>query len=406
MSEPEPDKSQRLWTPAYTSVVLAQMAIGYAFSTFLLLPKYLATELHGTPSQIGHVGAVPGLVAGLVVPFVGGALDRVGRRPLMQLGAALCAACALLWLVVDDLGPAAFAVQVLFGLSFMMALSASSTLIADVSPSARLSQAIGTFGAANIAMNALAPSIAEPLAAHYGWPVAFWLSAAAAVAGLLLTLRIPEPARSRAHSSDSDVLQTFQVARKILPCLVAMLTCGAAFGAVFTFYQPYVLAQGATQVANFFIGFTLAAVTTRMGLGGFADRVGRRRVAICAFSAYALAVLAMTQLTADSLLIFGLAFGFAHGVFFPALSAFALEFTEPQERGRATTAMTGAFHLGNTLSLLGCGWVAEAWGYPQAFALASGIAWIGVAVLFTKTEAPTPAWTNAETEPAPATVER
>jgi len=393
---------QPVWTRGFAAVVAAQMAFGYAISTFLLLPKYLATELHGSASQIGHVGAVPGLTAALIVPFVGGALDRIGRRPLMQIGAVLGTGCALLWLLVDEIGPAAYALQVMSGLAFMLTFSGSSTLVADEAPAAKLGQAIGIFGAANITMNALSPGIAEPLAARFGWSAAFILAAFAFALSFALSFRIEERMRpAPLEHGGSDLAETLGVAARLSPYLIAMLTCGAAFGAVFTFYQPFVIAQGATQVSTFFVGFTLAAVMTRVALGGVADRFGRRRIALIAFVGYALMVLAMTQLTPGLLLFLGFGFGCAHGFFYPALSAFSLEFTQAHERGRAMTLTNGAFHLGNTFSVLCCGWAADSYGYPSAFLLASGIAWLGVGVLVWDTlhrSAPAPALALAASE--------
>ena len=53
---------------------------------------------------------------------------------------------------------------------------------------------------------------------------------------------------------------------------------GAAFGAMFTFSQPFALELGITRVRGFFIAYTAAALFSRLGIGGLADRVGRLRV--------------------------------------------------------------------------------------------------------------------------------
>jgi predicted MFS family arabinose efflux permease len=273
----------------------------------------------------------------------------------------------------------------LSGLAFMLAFSGASTLSTDLAPEERLGQAIGIFGAANITMNAVAPAIAEPLAQQLGWPWAFALAAASSVLSLLITRIVREAPRTRVAqaSGSSDLRETLAVARRLLPQLTAMATCGASFGAVFTFYQPWVLAQGATQVSMFFVGFTVAAVSTRVGLGSIADRFGRRRVALRAFALYATVVLAMTQLTPAGLFGFGVAFGFAHGFFYPALNALALESTAISERGRAMTLVNGAFHLGGTLSALSMGWVAHNYGYAPVFVLASLVTFFGLGVLYT-----------------------
>ncbi len=386
-SEEDSTHSTPVITRNFVAVVVTQMFFGYALSTFLLLPKFLATELHGTASQIGHVGAVPGFTAALIVPFVGSALDRFGRRPLMRAGAILGAACAMLWLFVESIGPAVYLLQVLSGVAFMLSFSGASTLVADAAPPEKLGQAIGLFGAANISMNALSPALAEPLAAHFGWHSAFVVSTLVFLVGLTASLAIREPDRKHlapatANGGSQTSSGTREVAVKMFPYMIAMITCGAAYGTVFTFYQPFVLAQGAEHVSTFFIGFTSAAVLVRLGLGGFADRIGRRRVAFWSLVGYVCMVVSMTQLTPELLLPLGFGFGAAHGLFYPALSAFALEFTALHERGRAMTLMNGSFHFGTTSSVLCCGWVAEAYGYPQAFVLAAIIAGLGVCALY------------------------
>jgi MFS family permease len=378
-----------MFGPAFLKVIFAQMSFNYGLSTYLLLPKYLSTELGAHASDLGLMSAIQGVVAVLAVPFIGGFLDRVGRRPLMAAGAILLFVYSLAWLGVDHLGPLAFGLQVLSGLAFMLTFSGASTLSTDLVPQERLSQAIGIFGAANITMNAVAPAIAEPIAQYFGWFWAFALASASSVLSLLLMRMVTEPVRARqprASGGPSDLAATLSVARRLWPYVAAMASCGAAFGAVFTFYQPWVLAQGAINVSLFFVGFTLAAVSTRVGLGSIADRFGRRRVALRAFALYAAVVLSMTQLTPARLLGFGLAFGFAHGFFYPALNALALETTGAAERGRAMTLINGAFHLGTTVSALALGWVAHSFGYVPVFVLASLIAFLGLGVLYTAGE--------------------
>jgi predicted MFS family arabinose efflux permease len=365
------------------AVICAQMACNYAVSTFLLLPKYLSTELGASASDLGHVNAIQGLIAALSVPFVGGLLERVGRRPLMAAGAALMVVYSLCWLAIDHIGPAVFGLQVVLGLANMIAFSGSITLVTDLAPASRLGQAIGVYGAGNIGMNALAPAVAEPLAARWGWQLPFELAAAFALLSLVLTRRVREPARMRDPAAvGGDLLQTFRVASGVRWYLLAMVCCGAAFGAVFTYYQPYVLEQGAKNVSIFFVGFTTATVLTRVGLGSLADRYGRRMIARRALVAYSLVVLSMTQLSPSWLLWFGLAFGFVHGFFYPALSALTLELADIRVRGRAMTLVTGAFNLGNMLSIVSLGWVAHTYGYPPVFMLASLVTALGVAILY------------------------
>jgi MFS family permease len=379
----EAPKASSVWTRPFLTVVVTQLTFGYSVSTFLLMPKYLSTVLGASASQIGRVGALPSFAAVLAAPFVGGWLDSLGRKPLIALGTSLGALCAASWLLVDHLGPLVYALQLCNGLAFMITFNASGTLVTDQAPPERLGQAIGLFGAANMSMSAIAPAAAEALAAHVGWHAAFGLAAFAALAALGLSRRIDEPAR--AHSPRTvrpSLAPTLGLAKRLLPHAFAMITCGAAYGAVFTYYQPFVLAQGAKHVSAFFIGFTLAALTTRIGLGSLPDRIGRRRVSFGSYVLYAGVVLGMTQITPARLLPLGFLFGCAHGFFYPALNALCVEQTRPEQRGRVMTLVNGSFQLGNMSSILLFGWVAERHGYPLVFVLASGLAWLGVLALY------------------------
>ncbi len=374
-----------LWTRPFLMVVVTQMTFGYSVSTFLLMPKYLSTVLGASASQIGRVGALPSFAAVVAAPFVGGWLDSVGRKPLIALGCTLGASCAATWLCVDHLGPLVYLLQLVNGLAFMITFNASGTLVTDQAPPERLGQAIGLFGAANMSMSAIAPAVAESLAARASWRAAFALAAVAALCALLMSRRILEAPRTRDPDAPriprSSLAPSWQVARRLLPHSFAMISCGAAFGAVFTYYQPFVLAHGAKQVSGFFIGFTVAAMTTRLGLGSLPDRLGRRRVALGSFIFYACIVLAMTQITPARLLALGFLFGCAHGFFYPALNALCVEQTLPAQRGRVMTLVNGSFQLGNMSSVLAFGWVAERYGYPTVFVLASAVTWLGVGAL-------------------------
>jgi MFS family permease len=376
-----------MWTRAFVTVVTAQMTFGYASSTFLLLPKYLSTELHASASQIGHVMAATNLAAVIAIPFVGTAIDRFGRKPLVLLGCGLTMLYALGWLFVTKLDAFMLGLQVLGGISFMIAFNAAGTIVADQAPAERLGEAIGIFGAANMAMSAIAPATAELLAVSVGWHAAFGLAAAVALVSLVLAQRIHEqrvPAASTAASAASGLgfAAMLPLLRRQLPQSIAMTMCGAGFGAVMTFYQPFVIAQGAQHVSGFFVGFTVAAVATRLLFGSLPDRVGRRRAAIGSDVCFAAMVLAMIALTPGRLLLFGFLFGCTHGIFYPSLSASCVEQSAIAERGRVMTLVMGAFRLGNVASALVLGSIAELYGFRTVFVVAAAGCMIGVAALY------------------------
>ena len=94
----------RLLHADFVALLFVQMAIGYAFATFFLLPKFLVEQLHASPTEIGLISAGFGFAGMCAMPFVGRLLDRGGERRAILLGSALLGVAALLFTLVDRIG--------------------------------------------------------------------------------------------------------------------------------------------------------------------------------------------------------------------------------------------------------------------------------------------------------------
>lgn len=98
-------------------------------------------------------------------------------RHYLLLGAAITMMLGSLgFAALDGLGLPAYALRGLHGAAFTIFVSTTMTLTVDLAPPARLGQAVGLIGAANLATNALGPAIAEPVADAHGWRTVFILS--------------------------------------------------------------------------------------------------------------------------------------------------------------------------------------------------------------------------------------
>jgi predicted MFS family arabinose efflux permease len=227
-------------------------------------------------------------------------------------------------------------------------------------------RAFGSAGAASLLMNALASSATEHLADAYGWATAFQVAGAASFAAFALAFGQPYVDEA---SSAPAALSVRSAALKRRAGSYATFAAGAGFGMLVTFTQPYALSLGAVHVASLFAGYTLTALFVRLGLGGVADRWGRRPVATVALGTYAFTVLAAAALKPDFLFALGLSFGVAHGLAWPALSALAVESAPRGRVGSALTGMQAYFAAGTVLAVWVGGRLVDARGYASAFAL-------------------------------------
>ncbi len=360
-----------LFRSRFLLLLAVQFVFGLGFSSFFLLPKYL-TEVHGADADvIGRIMAAGPVAAVAAIPFVAHLIDRVRRRWLLALGALSMVLGALGFYFQTELGPATYLFRALQGAGFTVYMSTGSTLVVELSPAARLGQAIGLLGAANLATNAIGPGLAEPLAHHYGWQPVFAASAACSLLAFLGVFLVREEPRNQA-GAQATPLRLWQP--RLVRLLYAGVVIGVSFGSVITFYQPLALEQGIHEVRGLFIGYTISALAVRVVFGGWLDRFNRQRVAFVSAVLYALAVLATAALRPGLLFPIGLLLGLAHGTLYPVLSALVLEGAEPRTRGTLMTCVGGSFNVGMTLSTLGCGYIAAAVGYRALFVLASLVA--------------------------------
>ena len=94
----------RLLSPGFTALLIANVCFGYAFSSVLLLPKFLNLALFAGPAQVGALTAVHGAVIVFLLPFLGAAVDRRGRRGFLVAGAPMMAAASAGYAAVDEVG--------------------------------------------------------------------------------------------------------------------------------------------------------------------------------------------------------------------------------------------------------------------------------------------------------------
>ncbi len=382
MSDARSAASPRLFTARFVTLLGAQAGFGYAFSSFLLLPKFVVWELDGSADDIGLIEAIHGLPSVLLMPIIGGWVDRVGRRGFLTGGALLMAACCLAFAWVDSVGPLLYGLRALQGLAFAMAFTGGATLAVDQAPAERLAQAIGLFGLTFLSMNAVAPAALEAIAERHGWSTGFAGAAAAALLCALLSRFLRDrriPAAQTATEGTLSAVWAFARRPRQLRTSAVIALAGAALGVIFRFYQPYARELGVERVGSFFVSYALLAVAVRVGLGERVDRSGRRRVALGCLVAYVAILLGMSRMQAGMLVWFGGAMGATHGLFYPAFNAVAAEGVEPGERGKMMSLFQGMWQAGFALAQLGLGLLAERRGYPTVFvagALCAALAWL------------------------------
>lgn len=352
---------------------LANFFFFSSLNAFSLLPLYIKT-LGGTESQIGWVMGSYSLTAILGQPLAGALVDRFGRKRFLLLGSALGILASVGFAFSTHMDARFIFFRILQGIGYSTFYVANLTLVAEIVPSSRRGEAVGLFGISGLITIALSPALGEQVIHRAGYSV-FFLAAAVAATGCLLTSlafrNIASMPREAASSGPSFLIPPV----RILPPILLSLVFGLTSGAVFVFLPTYATQAGLPRIGGFYIAYSVAAIGIRLACGRLSDRWGRRRVILPALLLMGSGTLGLVWLVSPvGLLLVGMLTGMAHGLLFPALSAYAIDLADSEERGRSIGAFTTAMLLGHALASFIFGIVAEQFSYRLIYLLASTIA--------------------------------
>lgn len=359
---PSVSPQARWMSGPFIRLLATNMAFGFSISCFYLLPKHLTVSYAATPGMVGAVMGIFGLVCVLVVPWLGRSVNRLGLPRTIYLSQLLMAVAALGFLAVSDVGLPMLLLRTLQGLATAGMLTAGVAMVCELAPAERLGQAMGLAGAASLVMNALAPAVAEPVGARFGFRWVFALSATAAALGALVGRTLPS------GNIYVDATPSMSVPRRARPILVALAFTGAGFNVAMAFLAPLALKRGVEAVRGFFIAYTVSALVIRVGGGSLTDRLGLRRTAVYGMIVYGTFIAGLAGLGSRTLVPLGIGFGLAHGVLFPALMALLFANADPAERAKLAGFSNGVMNLG-LLSVLALGQLANHVGLAALFVL-------------------------------------
>lgn len=361
----DPAAPRKHWAAgAFVRLLATNMTFGFAISCFYLLPKHLTVDYAAAPSAVGAAMGIFGLTCVLVVPWLGRAVGALGLMRTVVLSQLLMAASSFGFLLAGGPGPAMLALRALQGLATAGLMTAAVALVCELAPTAKLSQAMGWSGAASLIMNALAPAVAEPIAARFGFRAVFALAGFAALLGAVIGRKLPT--RVRAPARGQAAPSVFALTARARALLLALAAVGAGFYVAVAFLAPLALARGVQVVRGFFIAYTVSALAIRIMGEPLTTRLGLVRTATFGMIGYGVFIALLAGLGARSLAPLGVGFGLAHGVLFPALMALLFTDAAPDARANLAALANGVMSLG-MLSVLAFGQLADHLGLPAVF---------------------------------------
>jgi DHA1 family tetracycline resistance protein-like MFS transporter len=301
------------------------------------LPLY-ARSMGASGFEVGLLLAVYSLAQMIVSPWWGRLSDRIGRRPLVIIGAAGCCV-GFVALGLADALIVVFVARAWLG-SFGIGMATAQAWVADNVPGADRGRTMALISAASAFGFTLGPALGALGVATGGLAVPFWVAAGLAAANTLLAAlvlpRTPPVARAAARARFRDVAtgRTFAV------CLVVSFVLTYAFSNIEATFALFTRDALAFSVADNGWCFALLGLTgtatTALGTRALARRMSEERRVVLGLVVLALGAatipVAQTWLQLCAPLVL-LAVGF--GITTPSLAAWVSKSARPERQGEA-----------------------------------------------------------------------
>jgi MFS family permease len=343
-----------------------------------VLPRYVRGPLDAGDISVGVVIGSYAVTGLLLRPFAGRLADHRGRRPTVLIGATMVAIGGLMYLL--PLGvPGLIAARLVLGGGEGAVFTAGSAWIVDLAPPARRGRVIGLYGLAVWGALSIGPLFGE-LIQHAGGYTAVWIFAAAVpLLGAAIATRVPDPFRPVAGIADEHHAL---IEREALRPGIALALASIGYATVAAFVVLHLDARGVGHGATVFGAFATMVVLTRLIGGDLPDRVGPRRVAICAALVEAVGLVTMGVATSLPVAIAGaLAMGAAFSLLYPSLSLIVVSRVSDRRRGAALGTFTAFFDAGVGLGAPLAGLAAALFSYESAFLLSAAIALVAASTI-------------------------
>lgn len=367
-----PASAPPLWSRSLLLICVVLLFGAMVPNVFVIASRYLGDQGFDK-GQIGIVMGAYQIAVLAVTPFVVPLATRLRYRWLLVLGGGVAAVGAVGFAFATTLVPLVLA-RVAQGVGFAVVMVGAAALISETAPRARLAEALGVSGVVTLMAQAMGPVVAERCNAQWSVRGAFLAAAVLAVFSAACAVALPSTTTVRDHGRVR--------LHRALPGLTALAFGGLGFGCVWLFLADFAAERGVMTIERFFWPYIIAALTSRLVLGQLADRTGTAPVAAGGLLAHAACFAALTQVTASwHLAPIAAVYGFAHGLYYPALLAFVVAHAQGP-RGKSVALGTFAFGVGIIVAAYGAAQLARTWNYNVLYFTAAAATLLAAAVMY------------------------
>ncbi len=345
----------------------------------LLLPTFpLYVEfLGGDEKMAGILTGLFALTAVFLRPYFGKLSDTKGRKYVLYIAAFTMMTGPILYLF--DFGFLYLTLaRIYHAISLAAYITASLTLLADLTDPEKRGTVIGIYGIASGSAIAVAPPLGIKIVNDFGFVPLFWLTA---LVGLLIIPCIKFISKPQVVTEDNEI-NTITIWNAIKNKIVmipsiALFSITVGLGAVNAFIVLHGKSVGIKNIGIFFTVYSISSLLARLVAGYLSDNIGRKKTVLPGLIMVGTGILCLTKLPSILFLLLGaLFFGVGFSTTHTSFLALIIDKTSLNERSQAVSFYANAFDMGISLGSMGLGVIA-AYSYSLLWLVVASFAFMG-----------------------------
>lgn len=339
------------------------------------LPAYLASL--GGAEYKGYIIALFTLTAGISRPFSGKLTDKIGRVPVMAVGSFVCFICGLLYPLLTTVAGFLW-LRLFHGFSTGFKPTATAAYVADIVPGNRWGEAMGIHGLCFSTGLAIGPAIGSELSARFSINALFYCSSLFALLSIVILMNMKETLvkKERFKLALLKINSREIIEIRVIGGAFVTFLSYLSYGVILTVISDWGTHLGVANKGLFYMVFTVSSLLIRFASGRLSDRIGRTSIIRFSLLLLAASLVFIGQASSPLQLMSAAAiYGVATGMLSPALTAFIIDLSHPDHRGKAVATMYIALEAGIGLGafMAGAMYVTDIQMVPATFYIVSGL---------------------------------
>ncbi len=368
---------------SFNFLLVAHFLQALGYSSMLLLPVFLAS-LKASRAEIGMIMATTSITGILVRPFVGWALDTIGRKPTLAAGTVILTLGMFPIMWIENINWMIYAIRLLIGVGTGVLFAGYFTFASDIIPSARRTEGVAIFGISGLIPLLVNPFVGSLNVAPNDLKYIFPCIALLILFSLVPLFQVQGPTKSKDETPITlrDVLKEL-TSIPLWSIWLATICFATVISIIMSFSTITADARGISSPQYFWLYYTLGAALIRLFGGKLPDRVGPHRLVIPSFIVFIIsAFLIGSMQTTWHCYLSGFFAGIGHGICFPIIISQLITKVKSTMRGSSMAMMTGIWEVTSLCLTPLFGYIADLYSDQTmflvlaAFAGVGGMAWI------------------------------